>query len=100
GRVFMIYLLYVLLSGSIQSAFFVPLFIIAALTGEFPGGLPLWLQIGLEVGGFITTCLVGPLIMIAISLVYYDSRVRKEGFDLEHMLAQLEPAAPPVVTTA
>jgi hypothetical protein len=100
GRVFMIYLLYALLFGSFQSAFFVPLFAIAVLTGGVAAGLPLWLQIGLEVGGFITQCLVGPLILIAISLVYYDSRVRKEGFDLEHMLAQLDPAAPPVVTTA
>src|SRR6185436_7400342 len=51
GRVFMVYLLYVLLSMSFQSALLAPLFIIAIITGDFPGGLPLWLQIGLEVGG-------------------------------------------------
>jgi hypothetical protein len=30
---------------------------------------------------------------IALSLVYYDERVRKEAFDLEHMMQQMDRTA-------
>ncbi len=41
---------------------------------------------------FLSTSLVGALGTIALSLVYYDQRVRKEGFDLQFMIATLEQA--------
>jgi len=40
---------------------------------------------------FASTSLVGGLATVALSLVYYDQRVRKEGFDLQLMMAALEP---------
>jgi hypothetical protein len=55
------------------------------------------------IGIFISTSLVGALGTIALSLVYYDQRVRKEGFDLQFMIATLEgttsqnPAAAPAL---
>jgi hypothetical protein len=39
---------------------------------------------------FVSTSLVGALATIALSLVYYDQRVRKEAFDLQLMMATLE----------
>ena len=42
---------------------------------------------------FIAGSLTGPLATIGISLVYYDERVRKEAFDLQLMMASLEPPA-------
>jgi hypothetical protein len=42
------------------------------------------------IGIFVSTSLVGALGTIAISLVYYDQRVRKEGFDLQLMMSTLE----------
>lgn len=100
GRVFMIYFLYFLLVMVFTSVFEVPIFIATALRGVSPEGLPLWTQILTQVGAFITQCLVGPLQTIALALVYYDARVRKEAFDLEHMLSQLGPAdARPALTT-
>ena len=33
--------------------------------------------------------------MIAFVLYYYDQRIRKEGFDLQHMIAEIESAARP-----
>jgi hypothetical protein len=33
---------------------------------------------------------VGPLATIAMTLIYYDVRVRKEGFDLQLMMATIE----------
>lgn len=33
---------------------------------------------------------VGPVMTVAFALLYYDQRVRKEAFDLEHMMAALQ----------
>ena len=41
------------------------------------------------VAGFLTNSLVGPLLTIAFTLIYYDLRVRKEGFDLQLMMTSL-----------
>jgi len=42
------------------------------------------------VGGFVSGALTSPLATIAMSLVYYDERVRKEGFDLQLMMVVLD----------
>jgi hypothetical protein len=49
---------------------------------------------------FVTLSMVGALATIALSLVYYDQRVRKEGFDLQLMMTALQPGTPAVVTEA
>jgi hypothetical protein len=46
------------------------------------------------IGIFVSTSLVGALATIALSLIYYDQRVRKEGFDLQLMMSTLESGAP------
>lgn len=48
----------------------------------------------LSISTCITQSLVGPLLTIALTLLYYDERVRKEGFDLQLMMSNLESAAP------
>jgi hypothetical protein len=40
-------------------------------------------------GGFAASVLAGPISTIAIILVYYDQRVRKEAFDLQFMMESL-----------
>jgi len=40
-----------------------------------------------EIISTIIEILFGPISAIALTLVYYDQRVRKEAFDLEHMMA-------------
>lgn len=40
--------------------------------------------------GLIVGVLTGPLATVAMSLVYYDERVRKEAFDLQLMMASLD----------
>jgi len=52
----------------------------------------------LVISGFITQSLVGPLLTIALTLLYYDERVRKEGFDLQLMMSNFENAAPAAAT--
>jgi hypothetical protein len=46
----------------------------------------------LFLAGFVSGTLAGPLATIGIALIYYDERVRKEAFDLHHMMSSLEPA--------
>lgn len=50
------------------------------------------------IGSFLSTSFVGPLLEIAFTLIYYDERVRKEGFDLQLMMSNLENAAPAAAT--
>ena len=53
----------------------------------------LQLSVGLQaLAGFVAGVLVGPLATVAMSLVYYDERVRKEAFDLQLMMAALDGA--------
>ena len=41
---------------------------------------------------------VGPALTLAQMVLYYDTRIRNEGFDVEHLAASLDsaPMAPPV----
>jgi len=39
-----------------------------------------------HIGGFIAGVVAGPIATTAIALIYYDQRVRKEAFDLQHMM--------------
>jgi Membrane domain of glycerophosphoryl diester phosphodiesterase len=50
-------------------------------------------QVWQRVIGFIAGSVASPVLTIAIALLYYDQRVRKEAFDIEHMMSALEPAA-------
>jgi len=49
-----------------------------------------------HIGGFIAGVVAGPIATTAIALIYYDQRVRKEAFDLQHMMELMgQQAAPP-----
>lgn len=52
------------------------------------------------VGIFISTSLVGALATIGLSLIYYDQRVRKEGYDLQLMMSHLQVPAQVAAATA
>jgi hypothetical protein len=96
GRILLVYLLIfvLIIVGSLLWPFLTTL--VAAI---FPSSLapqagqtPVWTQVVLEFGGFVSQTLLGPIMTIALTLVYYDERVRKEAFDLEHMIRQLDEA--------
>jgi hypothetical protein len=93
GRIFVIWLLFIVLSIGVSMLLQWPIQI-AAGTGRRPlaplqGVAVVW-QLASVVGTFISTCLVGPLATIAFSLVYYDERVRKEAFDLQLMMTTID----------
>ncbi|HEX3587854.1 MAG TPA: hypothetical protein VH024_17775, partial [Candidatus Angelobacter sp.] len=48
-----------------------------------------------HLGGFIAGVVAGPIATTAIALIYYDQRVRKEAFDLQHMMEAMGQQAQP-----
>ncbi len=95
GRVFLIYLLFIVLTLAVYLAWEIPVFAILGLmmrNNHNVTAVPIWTQIAIPLCTFLSQCLVGPLLTIALSLFYYDERVRKEAFDLQHMMATLDNA--------
>jgi len=94
GRVFVIYILFAIMLWILYIAWMFPVLLIMGLAVQkhHVVGVPLWTQIAIPVGSFISQCLAGPLMTIGFSLLYYDQRVRKEAFDLQHMMATLDDA--------
>ena len=58
---------------------------VLGIKGHVPNGV----IFGLSVSGALGAAIASPLAMIALVLCYYDLRIRKEGFDLQHMMASL-----------
>jgi Membrane domain of glycerophosphoryl diester phosphodiesterase len=94
ARIFMIYFLFLVLTYIVYILWEVPILAaigIFARSGQRPlTVLPVWTQIAIPVGTFLSQCLVAPLLTIALSLVYYDQRVRKEAFDLQLMMSTID----------
>jgi hypothetical protein len=58
------------------------------------GQLPDWLAYALALSGALGSAITGPILLIALVLSYYDTRIRKEAFDLQFMMSSLDrPAA-------
>ena len=57
-------------------------------------------QILQQFSSFLVGAAVGPVMTIAFSLLYYDQRVRKEAFDIEHMMRTLQSAGTTVSASA
>ena len=83
-----------LIVGILQTIITYGLFIlfgvIAALfsTGDFQAAL-------VQVGGTLLSAVVSPITTIAIILLYFDLRVRKEGLDLDQLAQQTSPGPAP-----
>jgi hypothetical protein len=96
-RIFVIYFLLVVLMVIVSAIARVAL--LALGVGSAAVALPFWAQAMNLSASYVVNVLTAPVFTISIALVYYDQRVRKEGFDLEHMLAQLDGStlsAPPL----
>lgn len=92
GRIFVVYLLIfgltMIVGMILQFALLIPLGLLGAIRAT--GNLQAATHALQAVGSFVSTSLVGPLLTIALTLIYYDQRVRKEGFDLQLMMSTLE----------
>lgn len=96
GRIFVIGLLIVVLAIGVSWLLQWPILIAAGFS--FKTGIQrvtIGWQVALLAAEFVSRSLVGGLSTIALSLVYYDQRVRKEAFDLQHMMATIDSSAVP-----
>ena len=75
----------------------IPLLVISVQHGTPP---PIWAALLPYLGQFLAIIVTMPLMGIALSLVYYDIRIRREAFDLQVMMSSLGPAAPPASSAA
>ena len=85
GRSFVIYLLYFVLVYAALMLFTFPFEVAMGLSAKDPSIIRLWLSF-VQIGNFIATVLVSPVLTIATAVFYYDLRVRKEAFDLQLMM--------------
>jgi hypothetical protein len=70
-----------------------PLFLTMLFSAR-AGPLPEWLTFTYAMSGAIGGAITGPVLMIVLVLCYYDTRIRKEAFDLQFMLSSLDGPAP------
>jgi uncharacterized membrane protein YwzB len=102
-RILLVLFLSVVLTYALSLAFSLPLFILAALSVfEKTAALAVPMAIWQYVSGFIAGTLAAPIATIALALLYYDERVRKEAFDLQLMMEamQQQPPPPPMAVAA
>jgi hypothetical protein len=95
GRTALIVLFAMIITWAGMAIFQGPFMVGAVLAGpETSAGF--WLNLAGAVTGTIGGAITGPLMIIALALLYYDVRIRNEGLDMQLMLAGLdaEPPAP------
>jgi hypothetical protein len=69
-------------------------FLLAAVLTARNGSWPTWLNFIASVSGAIGASITGAFLMIVLVLCYYDTRIRKEAFDLQFMMASLDRPSP------
>jgi hypothetical protein len=85
-----------IISSVIGYAIQIPVFIVSFVLYK-AGPAPLWFTMLSLLGSLLGSVISAPLMAIALCLIYYDARVRKEGFDLQRAIDSLPPtySAPP-----
>jgi uncharacterized membrane protein len=90
-RIFIVWLLFFALSIAVAMLLQWPITFGTLFLVQHMGSTgPILIQIASILAGFVSQCLVAPLMTIAFSLIYYDERVRKEAFDLQLMMTTLD----------
>ncbi len=85
GRIFVMLLLVGAVMMMIQYAIQIPTFILLL---KNRGAITLTTQIVTSLGSSFSGAFVLPIYSIALTLFYYDQRIRKEGYDVEWLMEQ------------
>jgi hypothetical protein len=85
GRIFVMLLLVAAVMMVIQYAIQIPMFILLWKSRGVP---TLTTQIAASFGSTLSGAFVLPIYSIALTLFYYDQRIRKEGYDVEWLMEQ------------
>jgi hypothetical protein len=92
-KIFVAGLVSIAVSAAITYGIQIPMLVIGSVSFA-QGTAPVWFVILNALASVLGSVIPAPLLAIASCLIYYDARVRKEGFDLQRMLDQLPPPAP------
>jgi len=100
GRIFLLYLLAAALTSLLSMGITIPLAIIAALIPAFSGAqhaqaAGIAMVFIIYGGSFAVQALTRPVYGIALTLFYYDQRIRQEGFDIEWLMQRAGMVAQP-----
>ncbi|HKV94836.1 MAG TPA: hypothetical protein VJW20_19990 [Candidatus Angelobacter sp.] len=99
-RILLVLFLAGVLGYVLTLAFSIPVFIVAMLAMEKYAALAIPMAIWQYFAGFLAGTLAGPIATIALALLYYDERVRKEAFDLQLMMEAMGEQAPQQMAAA
>jgi Membrane domain of glycerophosphoryl diester phosphodiesterase len=97
-RLVLVNILAAIISFALSAVLSLPYFIgvALALTKKSPAAMVPFI-IWQYIGAFLARSIAFPIATIAVSLIYYDERVRKEAFDLQLMMeAMSQPQPPPL----
>jgi hypothetical protein len=94
-RIAALFLFWIYVSWSVLLLLLLPLGFISDWINPFGGEPPAWYNIAWQTVGQLSEILLMPIFMVGCTLLYLDSRVRKEGFDVE-LLANRTLAQPPL----
>jgi hypothetical protein len=96
-RIGALFLFWIYVSWSVLLLLFLPLGYVSDWITPFSPDQPLWYSIAWQTVTQLSEILLMPIFMIGCTLLYLDSRVRKEGFDVE-LLANRTLAPPPAAS--
>ena len=89
GRVFVLLLFTMIITYAVLAIFQGPFLVAAVMAGpESSGGF--WFNLLGTISGSIGGAFTAPLMIVAFAVLYYDLRVRREGLDLQLMMANLD----------
>lgn len=97
GRIFVMLLLVGVVMMIVQYAVLIPLLF---LTVKNHGAITLASRILTPVSSFLSGSIVMPIIAIALTLFYYDQRIRKEGYDVQWLIEQTADSTTPAPASA
>jgi len=94
GHVFIALLLAWIISLVGLIVFYVPFYIPTLVQLSRNHAVPSWLSMMSSVSAAVGSSITSPVFLIVLVLCYYDTRIRKEAFDLQFMMASLDRSAP------
>jgi hypothetical protein len=94
GHVFIALLLAWIISIVGLMVFYMPFYIPTMIMMARSHAVPSWLAMMSSVSAAVGSSITSPIFLIVLVLCYYDTRIRKEAFDLQFMMASLDRPAP------
>jgi hypothetical protein len=89
GQVFLLFLLVIVLTYVVTLIFQLPVFFFAVKAALAKQQVSVGISAYSYVASFASQVIVGPVGTISAALMYYNLRVRKEGFDIQHLMNTL-----------